>query len=100
LLEKQGFGFFGLKTHIDSKYLEKHQKHFDEPIYGLNKTKKWLKNQNQSEPKNILLVRFASSSKEKKKKHLGKTTLVKWNPLTLISTFWWLESLLITIFSF
>jgi hypothetical protein len=24
LLEKQGFGFFGLKTHIDLKYLEKH----------------------------------------------------------------------------
>jgi len=98
LLEKQGFGFFGLKTHIDLKYLEKHQIHFEKPIYGLKKLKNNLKNQNQPEPKNILLVRFASSSKEKKKKHRSKTTLMKWNPLTLISTFWWSKSLFTTIF--
>jgi len=35
---------------------------------ALKKLKNNLKNQNQPEPKNILLVRFASSSKEKKKK--------------------------------
>jgi len=32
-------------------------------------------------------LRFASSSKEKKKKHLGETALMKWNPWTPFLTF-------------
>jgi hypothetical protein len=39
------------------------------------------KKQNQFEAKMILAVRFTSSGKEKEKKHIGQTTLMKWNLL-------------------
>jgi hypothetical protein len=39
------------------------------------------KKQNQFEAKMILAVRFTSSDKEKEKKHIGQTTLMKWNLL-------------------
>jgi hypothetical protein len=39
------------------------------------------KKQNQFEAKMILAVRVTSSGKEKEKKHIGQTTLMKWNLL-------------------
>lgn len=44
-----------------------------------------LKKQNQPKPENITPIGSASLSKKKKKKHIGKTPLIKSNSLILIS---------------
>jgi hypothetical protein len=58
-VEKQGFGLF-----LASKFIfdSKHQKHLDK----LNNSSK---NQNQLEPKNIPVVKFALQARIRKKKN-------------------------------
>jgi len=69
--------------HFDPKILKKYPKYLDKPINNLKNLKH---SSNQPEPENIIAVRFASSSKEKEKKHIGKTFIIKRNSLTLTST--------------
>jgi hypothetical protein len=66
--------------HFDPKKLKKYPKYLDKPI---NNPKNLKHSSNQPKPENIIAVRFASSSKEKEKKYIGKTFIIKRNSLTL-----------------
>lgn len=53
-------------------------KHLNKPIYSLKKSQKTKMNLKLK----IFTIRYISSSKEKKKKHIGETSFMKWNSLT------------------
>ena len=79
--------FFYLSTHFFIQKPIKHSKHFDKLVYDhKKKIKNNSKNQNQTEAKMIHLVRSTSLCKEKEKKYLDQTPLMKRNLLTLKST--------------
>jgi len=75
------FFFFNLKLILNIKYLENIVITLINISMATRNPKNISKKQNQFEAKMILAVRFTSSGKEKEKKHIGQTTLMKWNLL-------------------
>ena len=75
------FFFFNLKLILNIKYLENIVITLINISMATRNPKNISKKQNQFEAKMILAVRVTSSGKEKEKKHIGQTTLMKWNLL-------------------
>jgi hypothetical protein len=80
IARKTGLRFFQFKNLFWLKTSRKHDKHIDKSIIekGFEKPK----------PKNTFMIRFTFLGKKKKTKHIARwNSLMKWNPLTCISTF-------------